>query len=218
MGAALVDGVFPAGVAVAWSRMADEEVELYPEERALVAKAVKKRQREFGVGRACARRALAELGLAPQAILSGESREPLWPAGIVGSISHDRALGVAVVGRAERFLGFGVDVEPDEPLTSEVAARIWTPEEATAAAASGVIPPGSAAKLVFAIKEAFYKCQFPLTQSYLGFHALRVTLGRETFDAELVTSVGAFARGRRFSGQWRRADGELLAGVWLEAG
>ena len=110
----MFEGVFPAGAAVAWKRMADAEVELYPEERALVAKAVKKRQREFGVGRACARRALAELGLAPQAILSGETREPLWPAGIVGSISHDRALGVAVVGRTERFLGFGVDVSPDD--------------------------------------------------------------------------------------------------------
>jgi 4'-phosphopantetheinyl transferase EntD len=216
MDSALVDGVFPVGAAVAWQRIDDEVAEPFAEEQALTARAVAKRQREFAVGRACARRALAELGYEPRAILSGEMREPLWPAGVVGSITHDRLFGLAVVGRAERFRGFGVDIEPDEPLSPEVAARIWSPEEAAAAAASGAISPESAPKLVFAIKEAVYKCQFPLSKQYLGFSAVTVTLGRERFDAVLNAAAGPLAAGLVFSGQWRRAQGELLAGVWLE--
>jgi 4'-phosphopantetheinyl transferase EntD len=217
MAEALVDGLFPAGAAVAWQRIDGEAAELFPEERALIERAVPKRQREFAVGRACARRALAELGYEPRPILAGEMREPLWPLGVVGSITHDRALGVAVAGRAERFRGFGVDIEPDEPLSSDVAARIWSAEEAAAAMASGAVEPPSAAKLVFAIKEAVYKCQFPLSRQYLGFEGVTVTLGRGTFDAVLNASVGPLERGLVFSGKWRRAEGELLAGVWLRA-
>jgi 4'-phosphopantetheinyl transferase EntD len=216
MGSALVDGVFPPGAALAWRRLDDgEEAALFPEEQALVARAVAKRQREFAVGRACARRALAALGFEPHAILAGETREPLWPAGVVGSITHDRSLGVAVAGRVERFRSFGIDVEPDEPLSSDVAARIWSAEEAAAAAASGVIQRESAAKLVFAIKEAVYKCQFPLSQRYLGFDGVKVTLGRETFEVVLLADTGPLERGLVFSGKWRRAEGELFAGVWL---
>jgi 4'-phosphopantetheinyl transferase EntD len=215
MGSALVDGVFPSGAAVAWQRIEDDVASLFPEEQALIARAVPKRQREFAVGRACARRALAELGCEPQVILSGEMREPLWPAGVVGSITHDRAFGLAVVGRVERFRSFGVDIEPDEPLSPEVAARILSPEEAAAAIASGVIARESAPKLVFAIKEAVYKCQFPLSREYLGFGGVTVTLGRERFDAVLSEATGPLAAGLVFSGQWRQAEGELLAGVWL---
>jgi 4'-phosphopantetheinyl transferase EntD len=213
---ALVDGVFPVGAAVAWQRMEDEVAQPFPEEQALIARAVPKRQREFAVGRACARRALAELGCEPKAILSGERREPLWPPGVVGSITHDRAFGLAVVGYAERFRGLGADIEPDEPLSPQVAARIWSAEEAAAAAGSGVIELATLPKLVFAIKEAVYKCQFPLSKQYLGFGAVTVTLGRERFDAVLNAAAGPLAAGFVFSGQWRRAEGELLAGVWLE--
>ncbi|MGX9147748.1 hypothetical protein [Mesorhizobium sp. 128a] len=46
-----------------------------------------RRRREFGWGRHHAREALRHLGFAPVAILSRD-RAPLWPSGVVGSISH----------------------------------------------------------------------------------------------------------------------------------
>ena len=45
--------------------------DLFPEEAAVVAKAVPKRQREFAGVRACARRALARLGVPPVPLLPG---------------------------------------------------------------------------------------------------------------------------------------------------
>jgi 4'-phosphopantetheinyl transferase EntD len=211
---ALVDGLFPADVSLAWGHVGSE-VELFPEEQALVARAVPTRQREFAQGRDCARRALAVLGVARCPLLVGAQREPLWPSGVVGSISHDRELSVAVAGSAGTFAGLGVDVEPDEPLTSEVAARIWSHEEAAHAGASGLLPVANAAKLVFSAKEAVYKCQFALTQCYVGFHAVRVELGDGTFDAQFVEAVGPLAAGRRLRGRWRRACGKLLTAVWV---
>jgi 4'-phosphopantetheinyl transferase EntD len=214
---ALLDGVFPADIAVAWSRVSDAPAALFPEEDALLVKAVAKRRREFAHGRSCARRALAVHGAAPAPLLVGAAREPLWPHGFVGSITHDRELCVAVAARGDAYAGVGVDVEPDEALTPPVAAHIWSPAEAEAALALGVVPADSAAKLVFAAKEAVYKCQFLVTRTYIGFHGVRVDLADGSFSAELTAPVSSLPSGFRFSGRWRRAHDELFAAVWLES-
>ena len=67
-------------------------------------------------GRACARKALSEIGCPPVAIGSGTSGEPLWPIGYVGSISHTDCLAASVVALNPPMLGIGLDLERDEPL------------------------------------------------------------------------------------------------------
>jgi len=62
---------------------------LFPEEEAVVARAVDKGRREFAAARACARAGLARLGVPPAPILPGVRGAPQWPAGIVGSIGVD---------------------------------------------------------------------------------------------------------------------------------
>ena len=70
---------------------------LYPEEEAVVAKAVDKRRREFAVVRSCARRAMEKLGVPPQPVLPGERGAPGWPAGLVGSMTHCDGYGAAAL-------------------------------------------------------------------------------------------------------------------------
>ena len=70
---------------------------LRPEERAYVESAVPRRVREFAAGRQCARLALRELGGPDEAIPVGLSRQPKWPPGIVGSITHTVGYCLAVV-------------------------------------------------------------------------------------------------------------------------
>jgi 4'-phosphopantetheinyl transferase EntD len=212
---ALVDGVFPADIAVAWARVSDVPGALFPEEDALLAKAVEKRRREFAHGRGCARRALAAHGAAAAPLLIGTAREPLWPPGFVGSITHDREVCVAVAALSAAYAGVGIDVEPDEALTPSVAARIWSPAEAEAARSLAVVPEDSVAKLVFAAKEAVYKAQFPLTRTYVGFHGVSVELTPGAFTAVLTAAVPPLPSGFRFTGTWRRAHGEIFAAVWL---
>lgn len=214
---ALFEGLFPAGVALVWERTDAPAAALFPEEEALILRAVPKRRREFTQGRACARRVLAELGVPPAPLLAGDAREPRWPPDVVGSITHDRTLCAAVAAPAVAFAGLGIDVEPDEPLEPNVAERIWSPEEAELARASGVVPFDSAAKLVFSAKEAIYKCQFALTRTYIGFAAATVRLGAGGFEATLTASVGVLPLGQRFSGRWRRGAGEIVTAAWLTA-
>jgi 4'-phosphopantetheinyl transferase EntD len=94
------------------------------EESCLGPGAGERRRFFFGLGRAAAREALAELGIAPVAIGSGPGGEPLWPTGIVGAISHTGDLAIAIVGRAADYAGLGVDVERLTPGLSARAAKL----------------------------------------------------------------------------------------------
>lgn len=58
--------------------------------------AAPKRLGEFLAGRLAAREALRPFGLAGCSVAIGAAREPLWPEGVEGSISHSRLAGEGV--------------------------------------------------------------------------------------------------------------------------
>ncbi|MBO0877952.1 MAG: 4'-phosphopantetheinyl transferase, partial [Pseudonocardia sp.] len=90
-------------------------VPLWPEEAAHIGHAVPRRRDEYACVRHCARQGLAALGIAPAAILSGSRREPLWPPGAVGSMTHCAGYRAAAVARASDVAAVGIDAEPHEP-------------------------------------------------------------------------------------------------------
>ena len=164
-------------------------------------------------GRKCARVALAQLGTPGAAILSGELREPLWPAGIVGSITHAGGQCAAAVGPASEYDGVGIDLEETDALEPEIAARVALREEMTAL---GPMDPQRCARLVFSAKEAFYKCQFYLTRHWLNFFDLRIEL-RENghFSARLLVDAGPLQRGSQLHGRWKQCEGFFATAICL---
>jgi 4'-phosphopantetheinyl transferase EntD len=217
----VLERVLPAEVAVVSSR---EEIDapLFAEEEGIVSRAVEKRRREFTTARACARRALAELGVAPIAIPSGSRGEPQWPEGIVGSITHCDGYRACVVGRAGEFAALGVDAEVDAPLPPGVLGDISLPEERELLAALARRQPGpSWDRLLFSAKECVYKAWFPLAGRWLGFEDAEVTidLDRGSFTARLLvpgpTLAGREVRG--FSGRWSLGDGIVVAAIAVPA-
>ncbi len=218
MTAALVAGAFPADVAVVVSEIGDATHELRPDEAALVASAVIKRRREFARGRVNARKALALLGAPAASLLVGAKREPLWPEGIVGSITHDETLCVVAVASSDTYAGIGIDIEPEAGLEPAVADRIWSPAEAARAARRTDMSEAVASRLVFSAKEAFYKCQFPLTRTFVGFKEVSVRLGDGDFELKLENAIAELPAGMRFRGTWRRAEEKLFAAMVLRRG
>lgn len=69
------------------------------------------RLKTFVLGRYAAHCALKALKREVVPVLRGKKGEPIWPAGIVGSISHKDRIAVAAVGRKEKYKGMGVDIE-----------------------------------------------------------------------------------------------------------
>src|SRR5437879_4581490 len=163
---------------------------LFPEEEWAVRNAVPKRRKEFAQGRNCARRALARLGLSPQAIPQGHGREPLWPPGVVGSITHCFGYTAAAVGLRELVSGIGIDAEPHEPLPSDTLGLIATKNERDRISSS---PTGIAwDRLLFSCKESTFKAWFPVTRQWLDFHDVEIVFdaGSSLFFPRLMLQEG----------------------------
>lgn len=200
----------------------ERRVELFPEEEAVVGKAVEKRRREFVTARACAREALARLGRPGQPVPAGPRGEPIWPAGIVGSITHCSGYRACAVAPASELLTIGVDAEVAEPLPPGLIADIALPEERRWIASAALERPGvSWDRLLFSIKESVYKAWFPLTRSWLGFEDAGVTIDAAsgTFVAHLLVPGPTLGGGKLdgFSGRWLCAEGLVLSAVTLSA-
>ncbi|GIF15017.1 4'-phosphopantetheinyl transferase family protein [Actinoplanes teichomyceticus] len=148
----------------------------FPGEEGLVARAVEVRRREFVTARRCARQALAGLGHPPAPILAGPRREPLWPAGVVGSITHCRGFRAAAVARRADLAALGIDAEPHGPLPEGVAEQVTLPgEREHLARLAATHPAVHWDRLLFSAKESVYKAWFPLTGRWLGFEEARLT-------------------------------------------
>jgi 4'-phosphopantetheinyl transferase EntD len=216
---ARVGDLFPAPVRAATTPLDADPSVLFEEERAAVARAVAKRQREFASGRRCARALLAELGHAPVAIPRGADRSPAWPPGVVGSISHCDDLCVVAVAPRSAIAGLGVDVEPDQALEEALWRRICTPSELAGVVASS--PPesrGHTVRLLFSAKEAFYKSVFPLLREVLGFQAVEIEVDRETGRFSCFVADALRARlpfGRTPEGRFVHREGWVFTGATL---
>jgi 4'-phosphopantetheinyl transferase EntD len=204
--AALLTRIVPAAAAAAEAFADGPAAQLFPAEEALLARAVDKRRREFTTGRICARRALARLGIEPAPLLPGPDREPLWPAGVVGSITHCEGYRAAVVARARDVVSVGIDAEPNGPLPDGVLERVSLPgERAWVRAAAGREPAVHWDRLLFCAKETVYKTWFPLAHRWLGFEDAEITLDQAgagpaapagQFEARLLVTGPTLPDGR----------------------
>ena len=175
--AAVIEEILPAGVACAEAFTDRLDVALFPEEEALIAKAVVKRRREFTTGRDCARTALAALGVPPAPILPGERGAPQWPQGYAGSITHCAGYRAAAVASTREVLAIGVDAEPDEVLPDGVLDHVTLPGERARLRDLAAAAPGTSwDRLLFSAKESVYKAWFPATRQWLGFEGADITI------------------------------------------
>lgn len=150
---------------------------LHPLEEQAMGEAVsEKRRRDFNVGRAAARRALEKVGFpVVTPVLRGEHREPLWPVGIVGSISHSSGVGVAAVAWQEDVAAVGIDIQLiEERYTDELIARFADPDEFDWVRSDPARRTERAVKL-FSAKESVFKALYPLRKVWFAFDVAHLT-------------------------------------------
>jgi len=183
----LARALFPPGVVVC-RKPAEPRVmaELRDEELPLIAQAVDKRRWEFAAGRSAARCGLHELGRAPAALLASAERDPRWPPGVLGSITHTEGFcGAAVCDDRAGLIAIGFDAERLRPLAPEVAKMVLSAGEEASWPAG--VDRGHWAMLTFSAKESVYKCLFPLLRIQIGFEDVRLGFGApgEGFSARV---------------------------------
>ena len=188
----------------------------FPGEEAAVAKAVDARRREFITTRICARRALAELGVADVAIPRGPAGSPIWPARVVGSLTHCVGLRAAAVARQRDVRSLGIDAEPRAGMPSEVLELVADPAERDQLAALRDRDPAIPwDRLLFSAKESVYKAFFPLTGLWLDFADVAVIIDPGgSFLAHLRgPQLIRAARVETFAGRWGAGVGIIATAV-----
>lgn len=143
---------------------------LLPEELASIRAAVPARVAEFAAGRRCAREAMRAYGIEVDApLLRGTHRQPLWPVGLRGSITHTEGYCAAVVARAGDCAGLGIDVERCGRVEPPLWPALFDASELAALQLLAPAPRETLATLLFAVKEAFFKSQFALSAAVPDF-------------------------------------------------
>ena len=217
--AAAIRAALPEGVAVAALDAHVPRQGLIGAEHAATRGMIERRRREFTGGRIAARAALAGLGMPPEAVPMGRDRAPLWPAGLIGSISHSADVCAAILTRRGALRALGLDVEIDRPLPPALISVCCGERERDWLAARPAAARGRLAMLIFSAKECAYKCQYPLSGALLGYHDLEIEIDRAAgaFAAVFATPAGPFAKGARLLGRFGFQAGQVMTVATLPA-
>lgn len=170
--------MLPPGVELAVvERTEQPDFEIYPEEVALLSeKASQNRTSQFRMGRHAAHRALRGLGVDQVPILRGARREPIWPVGVVGSITHDGIRAVALVAKSTDSAGIGIDLEDGSRYFPGLEDKIAGAREIAALEKGGRSRQDAVIEL-FSAKESIYKAFYPRVGRFFGFEAARIEFG-----------------------------------------
>jgi 4'-phosphopantetheinyl transferase EntD len=184
------------------------ESRLPPDERAVALSLPAMRRRSWIGGRAALREALARAGLDAPAVLSDDRGAPVFPAHVVGSVSHKAELAAALVAAAAGAR-IGVDLEVDGPRAIDIATKVLTEGELAEIAGFEGDERTREVLLRFSLKEAIYKAIDPFVRRYVGFREVTArprASGVVDVTAGLRVGEGPFA----IDACWRRFDGLVV--------
>jgi len=168
--------------------------------------AVAKRKAEHLAGRYLCKKILQKHDL-PHIVPIGSLREPVWPAGWVGSITHSTGMAMSCLGRKSDVALLGIDFESwlDDGFARAIADTIIDRHERHTLSC-GPWSFAEALSLVFSAKESFYKAAFPVVGRYFDFYCVRIMdidypNGRFCFQVT-ETLAPSLRAGRIFAGSF----------------
>ena len=147
---------------------------MHADESALVSTARDVRRTEFATGRALLRRMLQST--AP--IGRATNGAPEWPAGVVGSLAHDRHQAVAAIGPSDQYRAIGIDIEPHSRSSGD-------DDDELHAAVLRADDPDVDPVAAFVMKEAAYKAWSDLGGEVIGPLAVRLEVAGCAFTAQM---------------------------------
>jgi enterobactin synthetase component D len=182
--------------------------------------AVDKRKSEYLAGRYCANNALKKLNIHNVNITPGGHRAPIWPAGVIGSITHTKNHAFAAVTENKHYTYLGIDYE--QFMTRETANEVkstiisqredcllndveWDFEQALT--------------LAFSAKESLFKALYPYVGKYFDFSAAELVCfsnQKQSFELILLESLSCqLTKGMSFKGWFEQTNSHVLTVIAL---
>ena len=181
------------GLGVRWAGDGRRSELLGEEHTLLSERAVPRRQLQFHLGRAAAHDALLDGGYLARPIGRGAKGEPLWPANLVGAITHTGDIAIAAVAPCSCTAGIGIDLEAISQLSSSIDRLVYTLDEQAWIAAAGDESQARCRRAqLFSAKEAIFKAVYPASGQWLDYldASLRWCATRRAFLASIPTWRG----------------------------
>ena len=149
------------------------------------------RKEHYRSGRICAGEVLSKLGTLGQPVLRDpQTREPLWPEGISGAITHSGNWAAAAAGKTSDVSGIGIDLEDlERQVDSRISRHVCIPEEQKWLQEWGEDFLEQNLKIIFSAKESIFKAFFPYTRTYLHFHDARILMEQTFFQKSKPDSL-----------------------------
>ena len=149
------------------------------------------RKEHYRSGRICAGEVLSKLGARGQPVLRDpQTREPLWPEGISGAITHSGKWAAAAAGKTSDVLGIGIDIEDlERQVDYRISRHVCIPEEQKWLQECGEDFLEQNLKVIFSAKESIFKAFFPYTRTYLHFHDARILMEQTLFQKSKSNSL-----------------------------
>lgn len=166
---------------------------------AQLANAGRKRKAEHLAGRIAAVHALRDYG--SKAVPGiGAQRQPLWPEGLSGSISHCATTALAVVSR--RPVGIDIETLFTPQTAAELQYSLIDSEEERLLRLSP-LPFPLALTLAFSAKESLYKAFFGQTHPLIGFDSARIiALSQTQLTLQILSSFAPNIGNKTVNVQW----------------
>ncbi len=134
-----------------------------------------KRKSEFLAGRFCASTAIKHLLGIHCSVGIGENRQPIFPDGIIGTISHTDEVAMCAVASSNIYSNLGIDIEHwfTHKVANDVKSIVVNREEQSLLLDTDY----DFLKLItiaFSVKESLFKAIYKEVGRYFGFEAARI--------------------------------------------
>ena len=141
----------------------------------LLSQWIPKRQAQFLAGRVAAKQALSlnSIQVMPKHVGIGNTREPIWPAAFLGSISHTGHTSIASVCKKNKTpAGLGIDIQEtiSQQLQSQISSTVLTYNDCQwFTKRLNHFHKSLLFTLIFSAKESFFKAAFISVGQYFDF-------------------------------------------------
>ena len=167
------------------------------------------RKNAFSSGRYAVHLAQNELGLEPSEILAA-GRQPIWPVGQVGAITHSTDFAAAIV--SCDLLSVGLDIERLGRIEEKLYDKFFTPLEL---ASINEMTDCEVETVIFSAKESIYKAIYFMLRRYVNFKEVELSLNAEdsSFFVSYIGEDMTSLRNHETRGYWSVCKDHVLTVV-----
>lgn len=172
----MLNDKLPQGVVARFTTIGVNPKSLFSEEKAICEDYEPRRLEEFSKGRYCAHQCLEVLNK-QQAVGKRPDGSPIWPEGIIGSISHSQNLAGAMLSNKRTHASLGMDIEQIGRITPDLWPVLFGTYELKLIGDQPLELQNRFSTILYSLKEAFYKMQYPITKEGMESKDLQIHFG-----------------------------------------